>query len=254
MAQVVVLHPGEMGSAIGAALVDVGHAVYWLPAGRGAATRRRAAQAGLRERDDVSGADVVLSVCPPAAAIDVARSVAGFGGTYVDANAVSPGTAAEVAAIVGAGGAAYVDGGVIGPPPTTAGTTRIYLAGDRAAEVAALFATARVEARLLDGDLSASALKMTYAAYSKIPGALLLAAHGAAEQLGVAEALAQEWALSQPGLAQRLDGARATAQVKGWRFSDEMRQIAETFAAAGQPAGFAQAAAEVFAGYRRPED
>ena len=38
------LHPGEMGSALGRALVDAGHEVVWASAGRSEATRERAAR------------------------------------------------------------------------------------------------------------------------------------------------------------------------------------------------------------------
>jgi hypothetical protein len=34
-------------------------------------------------------ADVILSICPPHAALDTAWAVQGFGGRYVDANAIS---------------------------------------------------------------------------------------------------------------------------------------------------------------------
>ena len=38
----------------------------------------------------VTRSEVIVSVCPPHAARDVARQVAGFGGLYLDANAISP--------------------------------------------------------------------------------------------------------------------------------------------------------------------
>ena len=41
------LHPGEMGAAVGQCLADAGHQVLWVPEGRGAATSARAAAAGL---------------------------------------------------------------------------------------------------------------------------------------------------------------------------------------------------------------
>src|SRR5690242_10093759 len=107
MPRVAILHPGEMGAAIGAALVETGTDVVWLPWGRSGATRRRAVEAGLLEAADHDGYDVVLSVCPPGHAVEVAESVAGFAGVYVDANAISPTTAAEVARVVEANGAAY---------------------------------------------------------------------------------------------------------------------------------------------------
>ena len=241
-----------MGSAVGAALVSAGVDVVWLPQGRSEATRRRAEAAGLVEAASVTGCDVVLSVCPPAAAIDTARSVVGFAGVYVDANAVSPPTAQAVADVVTAGGATFVDGGIIGPPPTKRGTTRLYLSGQRSLAVAELYEGTTVDARVLESPQSASALKMAYASWTKVSAALLLAAHGTAGALGVADALEAEWALSQPDLPERLAAAARSADRKGWRWEAEMREVAETFDAAGWPAGFGEAAAEVFGRSDRP--
>jgi 3-hydroxyisobutyrate dehydrogenase-like beta-hydroxyacid dehydrogenase len=253
MARVAVLHPGDMGAAVGAALRTSGHQVGWLPAGRSPQTRRRAAAEHLDEFDDIAGCDVVLSICPPANARDVATAVAGFTGCYVDANAISPTVAAEVAAIVTAGGADYVDGGIIGSPPRTPGSTRLYLSGDRAGEIAALFSAGPLAARVLDaGPTAASGLKMVYAAWSKISSALLVAIDATADELGLAAALRDEWAQSQPELDERLARARSSAAAKGWRWEAEMREIATTFDAAGEPDGFATAAAELFARYPRP--
>ena len=62
----------------------------------------------------------MLSICPPHAAADTARLVAGgsAGGhpLFVDANAVSPATARDIGKIIATGGG-FVDGGIIGPPP-----------------------------------------------------------------------------------------------------------------------------------------
>ncbi len=255
MTVVAVLHPGDMGAAVGAALVEVGLHVVWLPAGRSPDTRARAAAAGMRAVDDLAGVHVVLSVCPPGAALDVANLAVqqGFSGTYVDANAVSPDTAQQVAAVVTAGGAAYVDGGIIGPPPHRPGTTRLYLSGGGAHEVARTFVDGRLEPVVVDaGPYAASATKMTYAAWTKISAALLLAARDAARALDVEDVLLAEWELSQPDLTHRVDAAERSAQAKGWRWEAEMREIARTFAAAGGPCGFGEAAAVVFGGYERP--
>ncbi len=114
------LHPGEMGAAVGQCLTGRGYTVLWASPGRSPATAERAAAAGLTDAGSVADlaarADVILSVCPPHAAREVAGSVAGFGGIFVDANAVSPETTREVAGIVGGAGA-FVDGGIIGLPP-----------------------------------------------------------------------------------------------------------------------------------------
>ena len=245
-----------MGSAIGAAFVEAGHDVSWLPAGRSAATAERARAAGMIGRTSLSGCELLISVCPPSAAIETARAVAErdeFSGVYLDANATSPQTAAVVAGIVRRFGGAYVDGGVIGPPPLRAGTSRLYVSGARAAEVAGTLAGSRLEVRVLDGaEFDASSLKMAYASWTKISAALLLAVRATAGELGVEEALVEEWALSQPDLDVRLRSAQTAAQSKGWRWEGEMREIAETFREAGQPDGFGGGAATVFGRYPRP--
>ncbi|MBX5442606.1 MAG: DUF1932 domain-containing protein [Solirubrobacteraceae bacterium] len=257
MATIGVLHPGAMGAAVGAALAQAGHEVLWVAAGRSAATASRARAAGLTDAGSLDAllrsSAVVLSICPPDAAASVAEAAAGFDGIYVDANAISPQRAAEIAHLVGP---AYVDGGIVGPPPQRPGTTRLYLSGDPgpARAVAALFDGTALEARVLDGHgaTAASALKMAYAAWTKGSAALLLAAERAAAALGVHDALHEEWARSQPELEARLAAAGASAAAKGWRWVGEMREIAATFEAAGQPGGFHRAAADVFAAFPRP--
>ena len=248
------LHPGEMGAAVGKCLAGAGHRVLWVPEGRGAATRERAEAAGLDGvafAEIVTRSDVIVSVCPPHAARDVARQVAGFGGLYLDANAISPATAGEVAAIVAAGGADYADGGIIGPPPVAPGSTRLYLSGPRAAEVAVLFGGTAVDARVVPPPGSASAVKMAYASWTKGSAALLLAARALAEAEGVESVLLEEWGLSQPGLEKRWDGADRSAAAKGWRWVGEMVQIAAAMAAAGLPEGFHQAAADIYRRYEQ---
>jgi hypothetical protein len=277
------LHPGEMGAAVGQCLAAVGHEVLWVPEGRSAETAARAGAAGLSGAADLADlvrrSDVIMSVCPPHAALGIARQVAqaqpaAFVGVYVDANAISPATAREVAGIVEAGGASYVDGGIIGTPPVTPGFIRLYLSSPRAGEVRDLFDGSPVDARVVDhgtgsgaGDVSAgaigagaigagaigagaigaaSAVKMAYASWTKGSAALLLTARALARAEGVEETLLAEWGISQPGLEERSARAAASAAAKGWRWIAEMEEIAATMAAAGLPEGFHQAAAELY--------
>jgi 3-hydroxyisobutyrate dehydrogenase-like beta-hydroxyacid dehydrogenase len=248
------LHPGEMGAAVGKCLAGAGHRVLWDPEGRSAATRERADAAGLTGvalAEIITRSDVIISVCPPHAALDVARLVAGFRGLYLDANAIAPQTARKVAAIAEAGGAGYVDGGIIGPPPLAPGNTRLYLSGPRAAEAQALFGGTDVDARAVPPPGTASAVKMAYASWTKGSAALLLATRALARAEGVEAVLLEEWAVSQPGLEKRWDGADRSAAAKGWRWTGEMVQIAGAMAAAGLPEGFHQAAAEIYRQYQQ---
>lgn len=252
MATVGLLHPGEMGAVVGGCLVSVGHEVLWDPDGRSRATTGRALAAeltGVKFDRLIANSSVILSICPPHAALDVAHQVAaaGYTGCYVDANAVSVATAQQVAAVVTAAGASYVDGGIIGQPPESAGHTRFYLSGPRASEVRVLFNRSPLDARIADGPLyAASTVKMAYAAWTKGSSALLLAARALARAGGVERTLLAEWQLSQPNLAAQSERSATAAAAKGWRWIGEMEEIAASMNAAGLPDGFHEAAAEVF--------
>ncbi len=233
-----------MGAAIGALLVEHRHEVLWLPRGRSEATARRAAGAGLTGVENLLDAEMILSVCPPHAALEVARSLEGTQALVIDANAISPMTAGRVGELIGD---RWADGGIVGPPPRREGTTRLYLSGRHAAEASRPFAGTRLEPVVLGGSpVAASALKMAYAAWSKGSAALLLSALASASSNGVEDALRAEWRRSQPDLEARLPGAADSAAAKGWRWVGEMHEIASTFAAAGLPPGFHEAAAEIF--------
>lgn len=244
---ILLLHPGEMGASIGAALRAGDNAVRWVSGSRSDATRQRAAAADLTPaatlEEALANTENVISVCPPDAAVDVARSVrdAGFDGLYVDANAVSPETSKRLADIAGKG---FVDGGIIGPPAWRPGATRLYLSGDQASRVASWFEGSLVDARVVA--CSASALKMCYAAYTKGSSAVILAIRALAASQGVEDALLSEWDISQPGLAARSDAAARGTSRKAWRFEGEMQEIASTFADAGLPSGFHEAASDIY--------
>ena len=269
------LHPGEMGAALGRCLVEQGHTVLWAPQGRGPATAHRAAAAGLTEAaslaDLTARSAVILSVCPPQAARAVAESVTGapggFGGLYVDANAIAPQTVRALAEVVTKAGAAFTDGGIIGLPPRpgssdllsqpgspggpsqpgSPGGPGLYLSGDGAAEVAALFGGTPVRAEVVDGGVgAASAVKLAYAAWTKGSAALLLAARALARAERVEGTLLAEWGVSQPALGRGAESAAQSAAAKGWRWDAEMTEIATAMAGAGLPDGFGRAAAEIF--------
>ncbi len=240
------LHPGAMGSAL--ATVCRGRRL-WVAQDRSPTTASRAETAGLEavsSLDELTDtADIVVSICPPHAAVDVARHVgdAGFGGVFVDANAISPATARTVSGLV----SRFVDGSVIGPPPTAPGLARLYLSGPEAPVVADLWSGSDLEAVVLGSELvAASSLKMAYASWTKGSAALLLSSLALAETEGVGDALRHEWDISQPGLSERVVRTAAGVGPKGWRFVGEMNEIAEAMTAAALPSGFHRAAGEAY--------
>ncbi len=245
MTVVGVVHPGEMGASVAVALRE--HTVLWASAGRSAATAERALAAGLDDAGDIGElcrrCEILLSICPPHAAVDVARAASGFTGIYVDANAIAPDTARAIAKLQ----PRLVDGGIVGPPPTQPGTTRLYLSGNEAAQIAALFTGTNIDARAVSAEPgAASALKAAYAGWTKGSAALLLTVRELARAEGIEEALLEEWRLSIPELEERLPGAERSAHRKGWRWIGEMEEIAQSMAAQDLPTGFHEAAAEVF--------
>ncbi|RLV49178.1 NAD(P)-dependent oxidoreductase [Nocardioides mangrovicus] len=242
MSEIALVTAGEMGAAVGAQLVGAGHRVRWLPAGRSEASRARADAAGLEAVERLpDSTEVLLSICPPAAARQVASQFASLDVVYVDANAVAPATVRSLRV------AHLVDGGIVGGPPTADSGPRLYLSGERADAVAALFEATTVQTRVLGPDVgTASAMKACYAAWTKGSAALLLDVARLADALEVAEPLRAEWEQSLPGLPERLAAAERSATTKGWRWVAEMQEIAETFASSGLPDGFHRAAAEVF--------
>ncbi|SHJ97051.1 3-hydroxyisobutyrate dehydrogenase [Pseudonocardia thermophila] len=246
-----VLHPGAMGAAIGSALKAAASAVIWADKGRSHATAKRAELADLIAVPDVPEltrrADVVVSICPPHAALDVAREVAaaaaGDPPLYVEANAVAPQTVQAVAELFGPEN--VVDGAVIGPPGWTRGTTTLWLAGRCAPAVAELFAGSPFEARVLGAELgAASALKACYALQSKAIPAAWLALFATARAYGVEEALRSE--LDRKGSEREMTTMARRAGDRAWRWAGEMDEAAAAFAAAGLPNGFSTAAAEVY--------
>lgn len=247
------LHPGEMGVALAASAKNSGTTVYWCSAGRSQATRRRAEDAGLEEAGTLEAlcdtCDILVSVCPPHAAGEQARTVrdCGFDGIYVDANAVAPATVTAIADMLQESGIAVVDGGIIGLPPTRPATTWLYLAGNDAETVAACFAAGPLETAVLGPDIGqASGLKMCFAANSKGTAALHTAILGAAEAMGVRQALEKQWDTYNPGFTDKSHGRIRQVARKAWRFTGEMEEIAATLADTGMPPDFFIGAAEIY--------
>ena len=91
MTRVGLLFPGEMGALVGSAVQGE---VLWASEGRSEATTERAE--GFTDvgtvRELVAASEIVISLCPPAIAEDVAGEVAaeGLDGIYVEANAIAP--------------------------------------------------------------------------------------------------------------------------------------------------------------------
>ena len=232
---VAVIAPGMMGSVVANRLTDNGVEVRSLLAGRSAATLARAKAAGMVDatEDGIAACDFILSIVPPGEALGLAERLApamreaGKKPIYVDCNAIAPTTVARIAQTVQATGYVFVDGGIVGPPPSPdSKNTRIYLSGDAAPEVAVL-QDYGLSMPVQPGPIgAASAMKLSYAGFTKGFTALGAGMMLAATRAGTADALLAEMTISQPALLGWLTRQMPKMPDKAYRWVAEMEEIA----------------------------
>jgi len=245
-----------MGSAVADALARGGARVVATVAGRSARTAALAERAELELLPDlgavVANVEVVLSIVPPEAAASAAEDLAAAARAVpvrpliVDLNAIAPDTSRRLAESVGRAGCGYVDGSISGPPPWRDGTTRIYLSGERALEVAQL-PLAGVECVVVGVEVgSASAVKMSTASVYKGTSALLAQALVYAHANGVLEYVVDDLRAGSPELVANVARRLASAAAKSDRYVAEMREIAHAQSSAGLTPALFEAMAEIF--------
>ncbi|MFF4866826.1 DUF1932 domain-containing protein [Streptomyces sp. NPDC001231] len=256
-----ILHPGSMGAAVAACAATNAAAVLWCETGRSAASAERAAQFGLTPVTTLSElldrSDVVISLCPPVAAEDLVREVAGhrFAGMYVEANAINPERAQRIAALLEPD-ATVVDGGIVGSPPVGGKTPTLYLSGPASAteRIEALFVGTDVRTAVLGTEVGkASALKLSYASFQKTSRVLVALAVGMAREHGVDQELIEvasrrtDSYLSEPQYI-------AKTAARAWRWGPELEEAADALAAAGLPPEMLRAAAATLARWNDVKD
>src|SRR5580704_9049302 len=107
----------------------------------------RASAAGMTDvpLDRLTGAEIVLSILPPAHALAFAEQMAPLllaaerKPVFVDCNAVSPETVRRIGTVVAGSGASFVDASIIGLAPKPGQTSpHIFVCGENAARVLVL--------------------------------------------------------------------------------------------------------------------
>ena len=257
-ATLAVVGTGDMGSAVGGALVRAGYRVVTAGEGRSAPSRRLAAEAGIEDVGSleaaVAAARLVLSIVPPAAATTFAAEVvgamrvSGARPVFADCNAVAPETVRAIARALEPTGAPFVDVGIIGRGPGVGRErTRFYVSGAAREAVLALDVE---EIALIDLGYdvgTASAMKMAYSALNKGVDALLATVLLAAERLGVRAPLMRELAFSQIEALERMQGRVPFLGATAKRFTPEMVEIARTYESVGVTPAFHRGAEWLYA-------
>jgi 3-hydroxyisobutyrate dehydrogenase-like beta-hydroxyacid dehydrogenase len=238
-----VVGTGDMGSAVGAALVRAGYRVVTAGEGRSDASRRLAAAAGIEDLRTleavVRSVDLLLSIVPPAAAASFAAAAAyalratGARPVFADCNAVAPDSVRAIAREIAPTGAPFVDAGIVGREPRHGERTRLYVSGPARAALTALTVAELEIVDLGDEIGAASALKMAYSALNKGTDALLAGVLLAAERLGVRAPLMRELEFSQAQLLARMRARVPFLGATAWRFAPEMAEIARTYDSVG---------------------
>jgi 3-hydroxyisobutyrate dehydrogenase-like beta-hydroxyacid dehydrogenase len=255
---VAVVGTGDMGHAVGGALVRAGYRVVTAGDGRSALSRKLAADAGIEDLRSleavVRAAGLVLSIVPPAVAPPFAAAAAralqsaGAQPVFADCNAVAPATVREIARTIAPAGAPFADVGIVGRAPGPGGDrTRFYVSGAARAAVLAL-ETPELELIDLGPDVgTASAMKMAYSSLNKGTDALLTAVLLAAERLGVRAPLMRELAGSQAEALKRMRARVPFLGATAKRFAPEMAEIAKTYESVGVTPQFHRGAEWLYA-------
>jgi 3-hydroxyisobutyrate dehydrogenase-like beta-hydroxyacid dehydrogenase len=254
---IAVLMPGDMGHATGRVLAAAGIDAITCLDGRSDRTKDLAEAAGLRDAGNldavVEAASLILSILPPAAALDQAENVAqamtrcGAQPVYVDCNAISPATVQGIAAVIEAAGAPFIDAGIIGLKPDGVGPgPRFFVSGADTGPMLALDGKG-FQVKAVGSEVGrASALKMCYAGLTKGTWTLHTAVLLTAEEHGLTAELREEFENSQAPALAAMQARTPRLPADSGRWIGEMEEIAKTFAEVGVPSGFHEGAAAIF--------
>ncbi len=262
MRRIAILYPGGLGSALGRAFVGVGHGVLTFVADRSEATRSRALAAGFQVAASLTEiareSDVIVSLVPPGAAIETARSLGACLAdngvstrmarrpVFVEGNSVAPRTKLRIARILSQCGVRCVDGAFFGPANRVGRENLLGLSGPDYLEVADLFQEV-IEVRAIGSTVGdAAALKMASTMLTKGLPALFLEIAGAAAKQGQLEAILSVLRKFYPGIVNFLERTLPTYPAYVSRRKCELQEAVSWLDDIGQCANMTRSAVTVF--------
>ncbi len=229
-----ILGIGEMGSAI-ARLLSAHVRVVSTLEGRSDRTRANAEAAGVEDvgsiEEMVRQSDLILSILASDAAPVVARQVAeaargaGVRTLFGEFNAIAPGTVQAIETEF-ADAMDVVDGGIVGGPRSLGGAS-FYISGPRAGEVVALREYGINTVLLGPAVGQASGAKLCHAGMTKGLSTLALDILLAAESLGVADTVLEQYGRSMSGVLQFVDRFVPGNPKRAYRRAEEMPEVAK---------------------------
>lgn len=242
-----ILYPGEMGCAIGQLLAENGCHVVTTIQGRSARTKRLCEQSQLTTLRSLSevvhSSEIILSLVPPAAALEVAQACRGQMAAleepkvFIDANSISPLTAAKIADLWKDTLVCFVDAAIHGLASQLRTRGTIYFSGTAAAEIAEHFSLLHRVYVVGEQPGQASLLKMLLAGMSKGVVALFVELTRAAHRAEVLPELLANYQTFYPGLMELLGRLLPTYPRHAVRRGKELMEVEATLRALGLPAG-----------------
>jgi len=239
---------GEVGRAFAQGFLAAGctvaaYDILFDISAAGAALREAARALGVEAAPSfaaaAAGARVVISAVTATAALDVARDAGAEmtpGQFFLDINSVSPDTKRADAAAVAPSGADYVEAAVMAPVAPYGLKVPMYLGGRRAAELAAVLVPLGMSMEPVAEKIGeASAIKMCRSVMIKGIEALAVECFTTARRYGVEDKIVASLNETfKPLDWEKLAGYLIERVVQhGRRRAAEMREAAETVAAAG---------------------
>lgn len=243
------LSVGEMGAAFGEALTRRGFRIRTALVGRSLETRERARRAGIEDVGDVehlvNTVDCLLCFVPPETAGQVAAEVADAVApsrrlVYADFNSIGPDEAQDLAVRLAGKGIDYVDGSIHGQARHLTTSSRVYLSGSRAGELAKLLG-AVLPVRELGREVAAASLfKLLLAALSKTMVSHFLQAGLFARETAQLPLFMEQVRHFYPGLLEAVERMAPTYPRHAQRRSREMENVSRAMASHGLRPGLAE--------------
>lgn len=254
MKTIAILFPGDMGGALARILAEDGFRVVSYLAGRSERTRQSAEAAGVLPLESwkqlALESDVVISLVPPSAVIQVAEAYAlaaiasGSKATFVDANAKTPDVATEVAGIIAGTEAPFVNAAVIGGSASLREHGKIFTSGPEAWRLEEILKNSLAVKNLGPEVEKVSAFKMAFAGFNKTLAAALFETAITANAFDIFDPLFEE-------IQQAAYWKSFSRGVSGYprhlaRRREEMEELSSMLKARDLPHGIASGAESTF--------
>lgn len=250
-----ILYPGEMGSTIGKLLAGAGFNVIATVADRSVRTERLCKEAGLRTvasiPDLLAVSDIVISLVPPSAALQVATEVAtaSVGSdrrwTYVDANSISPSTVADIAKMFRGRSIDFIDAAIFGLASQIRERGTVYVSGSQLEEVVGILGRIIRVRTAGDEPGQASALKMIVSGIPKGLSAMFIETLLFAQSINLLDQAIQAYDEIYPHTMEVVRRMLPTYPQHAGRRSQELQHVVDTMLSTGVMPRIVRAAQQV---------